>query len=78
MNDAEHLANAVAGVEGHFASYMRLCEVLGLDPEVFDSTKAQSKAADEIDRLRAEVERLDSVCPRCGINRNRPVKADEF
>jgi hypothetical protein len=42
---------------------------LGLLPSV---THLMREAADALERLNAD------VCPHCGINRNRAVKADEF
>jgi hypothetical protein len=46
-------AEIVSDVEGHIVAYVRLCKVLGMDPMGYDSGQAQTRAADEIERLRA-------------------------
>ena len=52
------LVDAIEGVDGHFAAYLRLCKALGLDPNEDDSTAAMHKAADLIEAKDTEIERL--------------------
>lgn len=54
-------------VEAHIGSHMKLCGVLGFDPMGYDSTAAQTRAADEIERLRRQRDELLSILK--GISR---------
>jgi len=47
-------AEIATEVDAHIGSYMKLCEVLGIDPAGYDSTQAQTMAAEKIERMKRE------------------------